>query len=146
MSAVFSPDSVGPVDVAVIAFDGNQFYGDVVPALLDLEDSGTVKIIDITFVRKEHDGSITIVEVAESDVAADFERLTLSQVDLLSDDDLREIGVDMVPDSTAMVIVWENSWAARLVSALLASHGRVISLDRIPRDVFLSAAEALEPA
>ena len=144
MSSAISTDSIGPVDVAVIAFDGNRFNGDIAPALLELEDNGTVRIIDVTFVQKEHDGTVSVVEVTDSEVAAAFERLTLSQVDLLSADDLQEIGADMAPDSSAMVIVWDNSWAARLATALRASHGQVISMDRIPRDVVLTAVAALD--
>ena len=146
MPESISTDSIGPVDVAVIAFDGNRFNGDVAPALLELEDNGTVRIIDVTFVRKDHDGSVEVVEIVDSEVAAAFERLTLGQMDLLSADDLQRIGEDMDPDSSAMVIVWENSWAARLATALRASHGQVVSLDRVPRDLVLAAVSALQAA
>jgi hypothetical protein len=33
MPGASATDSIGPVDVAVIAFDGNQFNGDVAPAM-----------------------------------------------------------------------------------------------------------------
>lgn len=32
MPADLDPDSIGPVDVAVILFEGNEFNGDVAPA------------------------------------------------------------------------------------------------------------------
>jgi hypothetical protein len=40
--------------------------------------------------------------------------------------------------------VWENSWAARLAAAVRASHGRLISQDRIPRETVLRAIAALD--
>ena len=55
MPAALDVDSVGPVDVAVILFEGNKLSGDVAPALAELNDSGTVRIIDFAFVRKETD-------------------------------------------------------------------------------------------
>jgi uncharacterized membrane protein len=137
-------EAIGPVDVAVIAFDGNKFNGDVAPAIAQLQEDGTVRIIDLTFIHKAHDGTVAVAEVADSEVAEAFERLTKSQFDLLSDDDLTWIGDAMDPESSAMVVVWENSWAARLGAALRGSHGRVVALDRIPRDIVLEAFRALE--
>ncbi len=59
MPAALQPDTIGPVDVAVILFEGNEFNGDVAPALSDLNDSGTVRVIDLAFVSKEKDESIS---------------------------------------------------------------------------------------
>jgi uncharacterized membrane protein len=136
--------AIGPVDVAVIGFDGNQFNGDVAPAIADLQDRGIVRIIDLTFVRKERDGSVTVTEAADSVVAAAVERLTETEFDLLSDADLDRVAEDLEPDSAAMVVVWENCWAARLAASLRGSHGQVVNLERIPRDVVLRAFAALE--
>ena len=49
-------EEIGPVDYAVIAFPGNQFKGEIVPALTDLVDAGTIRIIDAVFVSKDEDG------------------------------------------------------------------------------------------
>jgi uncharacterized membrane protein len=144
MTAPLTTQSIGPVDVAVIAFDGNRFNGDVAPAIAELQDAGTVRIIDLTFVSKGPDGAISIDEVADSEVAAAFEQLTSSQFDLLSDDDLTEIAEDLEPNSSAMVVVWENSWATRLGAALRGSHGQIVNMERIPRDVVLAAVAALD--
>jgi uncharacterized membrane protein len=144
MTGLLSADVIGPVDVAVIAFDGNRFNGDVAPAITALQDSGTVRIIDLTFVSKGSDGTITVDEVADSGVADAFERLTTTQFDLLSEDDLTEIAEDLDPNSSAMVVVWENSWAARLSASLRDSHARIVDMERIPRDVVIRAVTALD--
>jgi hypothetical protein len=137
-------DTVGPVDVAVIAFDNSRFNGDVAPALRDLQDSGTVRILDLTFLRKAGDGSVDVVELSDSDVALAFERVTGTEFDLLSDEDLAAVGDGMEPGSSAMVVVWENTWAARLGAALRGSHGRVVLLERIPRDAVVQAITSLD--
>jgi uncharacterized membrane protein len=144
MTAALATDALGPVDVAVIEFDGNAFDGDVAPAIAELQDLGTIRIIDLMFVRKDADGTVSVDEVADSAVAAAFERLTTSQFDLLSDDDLLELADDLAPDSSAMVVVWENSWAARLSASLRGSHGRIVNMERIPRDVVLRAVADLD--
>lgn len=144
MPAGLDVDTIGPVDVAVILFEGNKFNGDVAPALSDLSDSGTVRIIDLAFVRKDDDESISYAEVADAQVADAFERLNDTQFDLLSDEDLNEIGAGLKAGSSALVIVWENSWAGRLAAAIRASHGQLISQDRIPRETVLRAIAALD--
>ncbi len=137
-------DTIGPVDVAVILFEGNEFSGDVAPALSDLNDSGTVRIIDLAFVSKDDDESISYAEVADAAVADAFERLHDAHFDLLSEEDLNEIASGLKAGSSALVIVWENTWAGRIAAAIRASHGQLISQDRIPRETVLQAIAALD--
>ena len=136
-------DTVGPVDAAVILFEGNKFSGDVAPALADLNDSGTVRIIDFAFVRKETHGAASVVEAGDAEVAEAFD-FHATQFDLLSEEDLLGIADQLEAGSSALVIVWENSWAARLAAAVRASHGQLISQERIPRQTVLRAIAALD--
>jgi Family of unknown function (DUF6325) len=144
MSGTLQSEKIGPVDVAVIAFEGNDFNTAVTPALTDLQASGTVQVIDLAFVRKDADGSTSIVELADEGVSEEFDQITDSQFDLLSEADLTDIANGLEPASAAMVIVWENSWAARFASAIAESHGRVAMLERIPRENVERAITALE--
>jgi hypothetical protein len=137
-------ESIGPVDVAVIMFDGNQFNGDVAPALADLHDSGTVRVIDVAFVLKDLDGTTSVVEVGDADVADAFERVNDTQFDLLSDEDLAEIAEGLQPSCSALVIVWENTWAARFAAAVRDSKGQLVAMERIPRENVLRAIAALD--
>lgn len=144
MQETLQADAIGPVDVAVIAFEGNDFNGDVAPALADLQASGTVRVIDVAFLRKEADGATAVVEVADAAIADAFDRITGSQIDLLNDADLSNLASALEPDSSAMVVVWENSWAARFASAVRESHGQVAVLERIPHENVAAAIAALD--
>lgn len=141
--AALTAESIGPVDVAVVTFDGNRFNGDVAPALRELQESGVVRILDLTFVRKERDGAVSVVELADSEVADQFERILGEEFDLLSDEDLETVAQGLAPESSALVVVWENSWATRLASAVRESSGRVLFMERIPRDGVERAVAAL---
>jgi hypothetical protein len=144
MPATLSPESVGPVDVAVIRFDGNRFSGDVAPSLADLHDRGVVRIIDLAFVRKEQDGTASYVEVEDAEVGDVLASVHGEQFDLLNEQDLTEIADALEPESSALVIVWENTWAGRLAAAIRDSHGSLVVQERIPRDVVLRAVAALD--
>ena len=43
--------TIGPVEILVIGFPGNQFNGDVAPALADLVQSGLIRVIDPSRLR-----------------------------------------------------------------------------------------------
>jgi len=144
MSGTLQSEEIGPVDVAVIAFDGSELNTGVTPALTDLQASGTVRVIDLAFVRKDAEGHTSIIELADESVSEVFGQITDSQFDLLSEADLTDIARNLEPSSAAMVIVWENSWASRFASAIRERHGRVAMLERIPRENVERAITALE--
>jgi hypothetical protein len=143
MTAVLSPDSIGPVDIALVVFEGNDFNGDVAPALAELNDSGTVHIIDLAFISKDADGNTTVIEVEDADVADAFAGLTGDQLDLLNDEDLDIMAADLEPSTSALVVVWENSWMARIGAAIRDSGGSLAGMQRIPADVISAALQAL---
>lgn len=144
MSGILQSEKIGPVDVAVIAFEGREFDTGVAPALTDLQASGTVQVIDLAFVRKDADGNTSIIELADEGVSEAFDQITDSQFDLLSEADLMDIASSLEPSSAAIVIVWENSWATRFASAIRECHGRVAMLERIPRENVERAIIALQ--
>ncbi len=144
MSGTLQSEKIGPVDVAVIAFEGSDFDAGVTPALTELQSSGTVQIIDLAFVRKDADGNTSIIELADESVSEAFDQITDSQFDLLSEADLTDIASGLEPSSAAMVIVWENSWATKFASAVREGRGRVAMLERIPRENVERAITALE--
>jgi len=133
--------TVGPVEYVVIAFPGSRFNGDVVPALAELVEQGTVHILDLVFVHKSEDGTMTVgeVEALDPELGAVFARLEGDIDDLLNDDDLNDIAAEMTPNSTAAVLVWENLWAARFAEAVRASGGELVDSGRIPHEIVLEA-------
>ena len=137
---------IGPVEYIVVGFEGNEFNGSVAPALADLQRSGVVQIIDLAFVAKDGDGNAAIVELEDAEMGAAFGEVNEHPLDLLSDDDLAGIADGLEPNSSALVVVWEDSWAAAFARAVRESNGEVIVLERIPREVVLTALAAVEEA
>jgi uncharacterized membrane protein len=144
MTDIPDPESIGPVDVAVVLFEGNQFNGEVAPAIAELQLSGTVRIIDLAFLTKDSEGNAAFIEVEDAEISAAFAGITESQLDLLSDEDLIGLANDLEPESSALVIVWENTWASRLASAIRGSGGELVSYFRIPREAVVEAILDLE--
>jgi hypothetical protein len=138
--------SLGPVEIAVIAFPGNQFTGEIAPALADLVSSGTVSILDLVFVTKDADGNVAGVELSDVDdeVAAPYMELDGEVQGLLSDEDFEQVGDLLDPDSSALAIVWENSWARSFISAVRGAGGVLVAHDRIDADTVAAALSEVD--
>jgi hypothetical protein len=57
----------GPVDIVIIDFPGNKFNGKVAPAILDLVESGTIRLIDLLFISKDADGVVSVLAIEDLD-------------------------------------------------------------------------------
>lgn len=134
---------IGPVEYMVIAFPGNRFRGDIAPALLDLVESGTIHIVDFAFVHRDEHGEMTALELEQEDapVAEAFAAITSDRGGLINDDDLHDIADALDDDSSAMVVVWEDLWAARLATAIRDAGGVVADNQRIPHEVVQAAID-----
>ena len=136
-------EEIGPVDYAIVAFAGNRFRGDIVPALADLVAAGTIRIIDAAFVGKGEDGSVLTLEVTDldPDVAAGLENLGIAGSGLFSEEDLEAAGEELEPNSSAVLLVWENIWAKNVAVAMRAAGGELLDFGRLPHDVVQAARE-----
>ena len=136
-------DEIGPVDYAVIAFPGNQFKGEIVPALADLVDAGTIRIIDAVFVSKDENGEVLTFEFA--DLAPDMQEaldvLNIEVQGLFSDEELQAAGQDLELNSSAALLVWENVWARNVAQAVRDAGGALLAFERVPHDIVQSARE-----
>jgi len=136
-------DEIGPVDYAVIAFPGNQFRGEIAPALADLVEAGTIRLIDAAFVGKDETGQVFTLEITElaPDVQAGLASMNVEVQGLLSDEDMLAIGEQLELNSSAALLVWENVWAGRVAQAIRDAGGILVAFDRIPHDVVQAARE-----
>ena len=142
-------DEIGPVDYAVVAFPGNRFRGEIGPALADLVENETIRIIDIAFVGKNPDGDVVALELTEldPDVQASLDSAGIEVGGLLNEDDLTSTAEALEPNSSAALIVWENVWARRVTQAMRDAGGIPVAFERIPHEVVQAAREwALEQA
>jgi uncharacterized membrane protein len=135
---------IGPVEYMAVSFPGNKFKGEIVPALKELVDSGTVRIIDLAFVMKDGDGNIAAIEVEEldSDAGKAFAALQAEIGDLVNADDLQAVGEVLEPNSSAAVLVWEDVWATKLAKAIRDAGGVLLDLERVPHEVVQAALKA----
>ena len=134
---------VGPVDVYIIGFPGNKFTGRIAPAIKELVDNGTIRILDLLFVMKDADGVVTTLAIEDLDEdGAAFAELSVTEPGALNEEDADEVSDDLPPNSSAMLVAFENVWARKVVSALEAADAVLIDSLRIPAEVVKAALSA----
>ena len=134
---------IGPVDYMIVAFPGNKFRGEIGPALADLVDAGTIRIIDLAFVGKNEDGDVVALELTEldPDVQAGLEKAGIEVGGLFNEDDLADVGDALEPNTSAALLVWENLWATKTAQAIRDAGGELVAFERLPHDVVQAARE-----
>jgi len=132
---------VGPVDVYIIGFPGNKFNGRVAPAILELVENGTIRILGLLFVSKDAEGVTTVIQAEDLDAeGAGFLEIDVTQPGALNEEDAEEVSDDLPANSSAMLIAFENVWARKVVDALQDADAVLIDSIRIPVDVVQAAA------
>jgi len=121
----------GSVELAAIAFPGSKFKGEIVPALADLVDSGVVAILDLLVISKSDEGDVVSLEIGEMEDGGMFDDLDGEVMGLLSAEDIETAGQLLEPGNTAALIVWENTWARKLIGAIRDAGGELLVHDRL---------------
>ena len=128
-------DQMGPIDYLVLEFPGSRMTGEAFPLLVDL-----------VFVRKESDGSVVGVELADVNGDGELDLSVFEEVSsgLVGEDDIQEAGTVLEPGSSAGILVYENLWAAPFAAAIRRSGGQLVASGRIPVQAVLAALDADE--
>lgn len=126
----------GPVDIVVIGFPGNHFTGGIAPAIRDLVASGTIRILDLLFIMTNDEGTVTSIRIEDLDSSLDpgLVDIEIAMPGSLDQDDADELLEDLPRNSSALLVAFENVWAARFVGEIAKANAVVIDHIRIPAD------------
>lgn len=142
-------EEFGPVDIVVIGFPADApMTGESVPIFLGLVDQGIIRVLDVLFVRKDADGTFSGFDLADldQDTAGDLSVFAGATTGLLGDDDVAMAAAEIEPGTAAVMIVYENRWAAPFVASVRRNGGEVIANERIGAQKLLDALDAAEAA
>ena len=138
--------SVGPVEYVILGFPGNRFTGQIVPELAKLIDSGLIRLIDLTFIRKDSAGEVEVVEYDAVEELAAFAGLDAEVGGILTGEDIAHAALSLEPNTSAALLIWEDTWAAPFAAAVRNASGVILEGARIPREIIEQAMDALAGA
>jgi uncharacterized protein DUF6325 len=139
---------IGPVDYLIVMWPaGSAPNGEGLSHLGELSERGLIRVLDLAFVRKEQDGTMTGLALTDIDHDGSLD-LVQFQADsaLLGQEDYDEAGAALDPGASAAILIYENTWAAPFVTAVRKTGAEVIASGRIPADDVLQALEEVETA
>jgi hypothetical protein len=141
---------LGPIEVLVIGFPGNEFTGGILPELEKLVEAETITVVDALFITKDENGEVDFLEfdqIDENEDVAALGKFIGDRLEMLSDEDAEAFADALEPGSSAAALVFEHTWFKPLRNELLDSGGILIADMRIPGlvvEAVLAEVEALE--
>jgi len=140
-------DEFGPVDYAVIEFPADRPPdGSALPFLIDLQQQGIIRVLDLAFVQRDADGSTMGIDISDVGLKGDFDVTMFAHASsgLVDSGDLDEAGAALEPGCSAAVLVYENTWAAPFARALRRNGAQLVAGGRIPVQAILAKLDLLE--
>ena len=136
---------LGPVEYVLIGFPEHRFTGEIAAALADLVDNGTVRILDLVFVTKDADGDVLVLEFDQLDEALGFDAVEGDADGVMSDEDVALAAAALEPGASALMIIWEDRWAAPFADAVRRAGGEIVDGARIPHELVTACSTASRP-
>jgi hypothetical protein len=140
-------EDLGPIDIVVIGYPaGAPMTGEAATIMVDLVDRGIIRVLDATIVIAEGDGKFSGISIEDMDDEriGEFAVFQGATSGLVGDDDLGQVASAMEPGEAAVVIVYENRWAAPFAAAVRRNGGRLIASERVTVQDLVDALDALE--
>jgi hypothetical protein len=143
-AAAAANDEIGPIDIVVIGYPADApMTGEGVGLLLDLVERGIIRVLDVLFVTAGPDGTYFGFEATDLDErrVGDLVAFEGASSGLLGPEDAATAGEALEPGTSAVVIVYENRWAAPLAAAIRRNGGVLLDNQRIPMQALIGALE-----
>jgi hypothetical protein len=140
-------DELGPIDIVVIAYPADApMTGDAVPIFVDLVERGIIRVLDVLIVRQNEDGTLSGFEASDldSEHIGDLKVFEGASSGLLGEDDVASVGETIEPGSAAVMIVYENRWAAPFAAAVRRNGGVLVANHRITAQELMDALDTAD--
>ena len=128
--------SYGPVDFIALEFKTEQLKGEILPALLELVQKQTIRVVDLVMIQKYADGSHEAVEVQQlaPELLGVFDPLHAEISGIIQVEDIDMVADAMESNTLAAAMLFENLWAVKFKDAVIRANGKLLGQGRIPNE------------
>jgi uncharacterized protein DUF6325 len=134
--------ALGPVELVLLTFPGERADPATVAVLHEMVAGGHVTVLDLVIVTRDGGGDVRLTDADEDLSAVGLEPIRPAGGPLLSDADLDLVRAELPPASSAVVLVYEETWACRLTGAVQDAGGEVTLHVQLPTAVVETALAA----
>ena len=136
---------MGPIDIVVIGYPADApRTGEAIPLFVDLVDRGIIRVLDVHVVEKDAEGLVSGIELDALD--GDLLVFQGARSGLIGEEDAATAGETLEPGEMAVLICFENTWAAPFATAVRRNGGRVLAFERVAVQDLLDALDTVESA
>src|SRR5215831_12020751 len=140
--------TIGPLEFVVIGCKGNQFTNEIVPELNAIQEKGLIRVVDMFFVRKDVNGTVTGLEVHDlndGELAA-FDPIKDDLMGLLTPEDIVRLTETVPPDTSAVIVLLEHAWVVKLTDGLNRAGAVLLAGGMVPQASMEQLEAELEAA
>jgi uncharacterized membrane protein len=140
--------TIGPLEFVVIGCKGNQFTSEIVPELNSIQEKGLIRVVDLFFVRKDLNGTVTVLEVNDlnDEELAAFDPIKEDLMGLLTPEDIVLLTEAIPPDTSAVIVLLEHAWIVKLADGLNRAGAVLLAGGMVPQASMEQLEEELKAA
>ena len=141
-------ETMGPVSYLIVEFPGSKMTGEGFPILVDLVNSGVIRVLDLRFMTKALDGTVRALELSDIDRDGQFDLTVFDGASsgLMDQSDFADAASVIEPGSSAGVLIFENRWATPFINALRRGQAELVAAGYIPVEALVASLDAAERA
>lgn len=116
---------IGPLEYVVIGLQDNQFTSEILPELQAIQAKGAIRVVDLLFVKKDGDGTVTLREVSElgDEELQPYGALVEELMGLFTAQDIEKLAEAIPPGTSAVIVLLEHTWVLGLTEAVRRAGG-----------------------
>jgi len=140
--------TIGPLEFVVIGCKGNQFTSEIVPELNAIQEKGLIRVVDLFFVRKDVNGTVTGLEVKDlnDEELAAFDPIKDDLMGLLTPEDIVLLTETVPAGTSAVIVLLEHAWLVRLNEGLNRAGAVLLAGGMVPQASMEQLEAELEAA
>lgn len=139
---------MGPLEFVVIGCKGNQFTNEIVPELNAIQEKGLIRVVDLFFVRKGVNGTVTGLEVKDlnDEELAAFDPIKDDLMGLLTPEDIVLLTETVPAGTSAVIVLLEHAWLVTLNEGLNRAGAVLLAGGMVPQASMEQLEAELEAA
>ncbi len=140
--------TIGPLEFVVIGCSGNQFTSEIVPELNSIQEKGLIRVVDLFFVRKDVNGTVTVLEVHDlnDEELAIFAPIKENLMGFLTPEDIMFLTGTIPPGTSAVIVLLEHAWLVKLTEGLNRAGAVLLAGGMVPQASMEQLEAELEAA
>lgn len=139
-------EELGPIELVAVEFPGGRIIPEGFRQLAALVEQGRIKVLDLEFVTKSDDGTVSTLDFADVDGIDGVDLAQFADVSsgLLDDGDIEAVGAEIAAGSLAAILVYEELSLLGVLAAWSAAGATILTEAHLGPDDILAALDAAD--